>query len=76
MFSDNPKLIDSHFLKAGYTYFCKKDYDSTKPLMNTYYTTRFYKGKSYECRFDGALMNEKGGFFFEKAVKNPKEYFE
>ena len=75
MFSDNPKLIDNYFLKAGYTYFCKKDFDVI-PLMNTYYGSKFYKGKSYECRFDGMLINEQGGFFFEKDVKNPKEYFE
>jgi len=75
MFSDNPKLIDNHFLKAGYTYFCKKDYDAI-PLMYTYYGTKFHKGESYVCLFDGVLMNKQGGFFFEKDVKNPKEYFE
>ena len=75
MFSDNPKLINKFFIKAGYTYFCKKDYDA-KLFIFSHYATRFYKGKSYECAFDGLLLNEQGGFFFERDVPNPKEYFE
>jgi len=74
MFSNNSGLIDKHFLKAGNTYFCKKDC-----VINDGYHIKlqswFYNGKSYFCQFDGILMNETGGFFIEQN-NNAREYFE